>query len=280
MRTFLTLGAACVAATVLTLALPESALAQPGLAARLTGGKDPFQASIGLGAEYAPEYEGAKKSAAGALPSLDLAYRTESFGSFALGTSVGGLAWIPVQNPIYSLALLVSYDGGRKDDEDGGGLTRGSKRLRGLGDVKGTVLYGGFGSITVADTSVNLVLLKAPSGRGHGGGFGTLSADVPFTLGGLEFALTPSVNFADRKYMQAYFGVTPLQSQRSGLRVYQAKAGLKSYGLGLSTEVPLDDHWSLFANLAVDRLAGDAAKSPIVERRVQPSFALGVSYGF
>jgi MipA family protein len=280
MRTSLTVSAALVSSFVMTALMPRDALAQSSFGSRLGQAQEAMSLSIGLGLSYGPVYEGARESSAGVLPQFDASLQTESLGTFVAGVGVGGLAWIPIGNAVYSLGTLISYDGGRDDDEDGRGLSRGSKRLRGLGRIEGTVVYGLVGTLALGPGSLSAVGLKAPSSKGHGGALGTLTYDWPFKLGDVAFSLAPSVSFADRRYMQSYFGVTAAQSLRSGLRAYRAEGGLKSYGLGLSADLPLDRQWTLFGSASVERLAGDAADSPIVERRVQPSLAIGVAYTF
>src|SRR3546814_3703028 len=74
-----------------------------------------------------------------------------------------------------------------------------------------------------------------------------------------------STTWADDNYTEAFFGITALQAQRSGLRQYQSEGGFKDAGLSLALDYSLTDHWGLTGLVGYKRLLGDAADSPLVE---------------
>ena len=77
--------------------------------------------------------------------------------------------------------------------------------------------------------------------------------------------------------------MTAEQSVRSGLRPYRADGGLLSAGIGASALLPLTDRISGMLLAGYDRLAGDAARSPLVEERGsrnQATVGLGLTYKF
>ena len=80
--------------------------------------------------------------------------------------------------------------------------------------------------------------------------------------------------------MQAYFGVTPAQSQASGFRAYTPKAGVRKFDLSVNTEYALTQDWKLQGSLLLTQLTGDAADSPLVKRKSNPSLAVGVARVF
>jgi len=80
--------------------------------------------------------------------------------------------------------------------------------------------------------------------------------------------------------MQAYFGVTPEQSARSGLARYDAGAGLKRADFSISATYMLDESWMVRGEAGVGVLLGDAADSPVVLEKIQPSGMLLVGYRF
>ena len=99
----------------------------------------------------------------------------------------------------------------------------------------------------------------------------------------LIVSLGPHATLVDHRYNETYFGVTAIQSVRSGLPRFNAEGGLLTYGVGGSVVLPLTQH--LTANLVTgfDRLADDAARSPLVSLRGsknQFSGGVFISYKF
>ena len=92
----------------------------------------------------------------------------------------------------------------------------------------------------------------------------------------------PSVSstWADDNYMQTFFGVTPLQSARSGLPVFNAEAGIKDVTVGLNVIYLFDHHWFLMTNTGVKQLLDDAPDSPITHESTSPVFSSVVGYRF
>ena len=80
--------------------------------------------------------------------------------------------------------------------------------------------------------------------------------------------------------MQAYFGVNSQQSAKSGLSEYKAEAGLKRVDVSASAMYMLSENWLVRGEAGVGFLTGDAADSPIVDKKVQPSASLFVGYKF
>ena len=89
-----------------------------------------------------------------------------------------------------------------------------------------------------------------------------------------------AVDFASDDYMAAYFGVTPQQSARTGLRTFDPGAGLKSIGATVGAEYPLTESWTLLASAGYTRLLGDAADSPVIETADRYEARLGLSRSF
>ena len=80
--------------------------------------------------------------------------------------------------------------------------------------------------------------------------------------------------------MESYFGVTAAQSARSGLKQYEAGAGLKRFDIEASVTYMASEHWMIQGQAGVGFLTGDAKDSPIVQEEVQPSAMLLVGYKF
>ncbi len=97
-----------------------------------------------------------------------------------------------------------------------------------------------------------------------------------------RLTLTPGVGitWADDNYMRTFFGVSPQQSARSGLPVFNAGAGVKDVTVGLNANYSLNRHWFLMTNAGAKLLLDDAEKSPITHASVSPVFSTIVGYHF
>lgn len=154
--------------------------------------------------------------------------------------------------------------------------------LRGLGDVDGGFIFGGYAGVRHGDLVFDVALFDKVSGD---------DAGVQVRLGvetekqvSERTALKARVgaNFASDDYMQTYFGVSPGQAATSiaGLPVYNPDAGLKDVHFETGVEVLLSNRWLLKASGRYNRLLGDAADSPIVESENQFSGSVGLGYRF
>ncbi|MGX7894156.1 MipA/OmpV family protein [Tsuneonella sp. HG222] len=97
------------------------------------------------------------------------------------------------------------------------------------------------------------------------------------------FSFGPRVTWADGKYHDAYYGVTPATALATALPVYDPGSGIESYGAAASAEFALSPRWGVALYGKYDRLTGDAARSPIVQAygsRDQFSAGVGLSYTF
>ena len=88
----------------------------------------------------------------------------------------------------------------------------------------------------------------------------------------------PSFTYADHRYMQKEFGVTPSQSIASGYPVYDAHSGSDAMGFGFSATGFITEHWLVNLDTAVNHLLGSAAYSPITQKTTQHVVALSLAY--
>ncbi len=252
--------------------------------------QSPWEVSIGAGVVSAPEYEGAKKSVTGFAPSVNVSYKTNGYGTFSVGGKGLGLAWTAIDKDEYSIGLSLGQSAGRVDNKDGTTLRPGSKRLKGMGEIKSATELGVFGHYTVGvpimlewvkgsgDGKADAVTRKI---NGHGGSRFTLSTEIPWQVSGdLTLSFAPNIVWADKKYNQTYFGVTSVQSANSGFKAYTARQGIKSVGLTIGADYKITPQWSANASISLDQLRGDAAKSPLVQKKSQNTFYVGANYTF
>ncbi|HEX2528551.1 MAG TPA: MipA/OmpV family protein [Geminicoccus sp.] len=254
-----------VAGTILALA--SSARAQEGVVRWYDTVRQPlsdWRLVAGGGALLAPAYEGSNEFELSPVP-----YISATFGILTIDTRGATLRAYDAES--FSLDLTAGYDSGRDEDD--------ADHLEGLGDV---------------DWGIDLTIKAS-----YEAGPGELYASLTRTLGGSDgltgtfgaaashrlsdtatMTLGASSTWADGRYMDSYFSVTPSQSARSGLATYDADAGFKRIDLDLAVAWRFTGRWTLISQVGLGYLLGDAADSPIVEEELQPSMALLVVYGF
>jgi outer membrane scaffolding protein for murein synthesis (MipA/OmpV family) len=136
----------------------------------------------------------------------------------------------------------------------------------------------------------------------------TISSDIQWDVAGAHKGriISPSISYAtplsmaiftmfslsathvDSHYADTYFSVDQAGSIASGLPVFAAKGGWKSYGASLLGAVDLsgnarDGGWGIYGLINYSRLINDAAQSPVTSLRGDASqwfMAGGVSYTF
>ena len=221
---------------------------------------------VGGGGFYAPTYSGDDDYALSAVPFLRVTKGDRFFASIQEGA---GYAVINADG--FKAGPLLTLDFGR--DEDGSSPFRvsGDKSLDlvGLGNISTTLALGGF-----ADYKVGDIKFKAKAGKAlgsHEGLSGEIGIDYTKTIRGggppLIVAFGPQIKLADSKYMQAFYGITAGQAAASSLSAFDASGGIVSYGVGGSALMPLTQKMSINVFGSYDRLAGDAADSPLVVQR-------------
>lgn len=257
----------------LALAAPH-AMAQQGPTTPATG----WRGGIGAAVVSIPTYEGSPNRGYGLIPSFDIAYRTRRLGSVTLGGA--GLAWHFLEADDYHMGVYLGADGGRKATKaQHSGLIslEGDARLNGMGDIKPTAEAGIIAGAGPASVQVHTAL-------GASGDHRTLvdlgfMAPLPLT-GKLSLSAGPTFTWANRNYMQAYFGVTPAQAAASRFAPFSAQAGWRKLEFTVGAEYALTKRWKLTADVGVRRLLGDAARSPLAERETSLIGLFGANYGF
>lgn len=217
------------------------------------------------GVMYAPKYEGSDEYEAVPIPMV-----SATIGRFTI--SPGGLDVEVWERNGFKVTLKGGFDmgGGRKEKD--------SVHLKGLGDVKAGALLGGQVSYEMGPVELYASVDKTIGGSD--GLQGVLGANISHHYNNFIFGAGASATFADENYMQTYFGVTALQATRSGLRQYDAGAGLKRFDVEASVTYMATENWLVRGQVGVGFLTGDAKNSPIVRKTTQPSGMLLVGYRF
>jgi MipA family protein len=227
---------------------------------------------IGVGARYS----GSRDTAA--LPVVVLDYSHAS-GFFA--STLRGLGYGAQTGPVTWSAAL-GYRAERKEkDESGPFGNTGSDKLKGMGDVKGSataLVTLGYKPLPMLELSVagEIPLSQRSNGK-------TLRAGVTAQLleaqnDDVSLGLTGA--FANKDYAQTYYGVTAAQSRTSKFAAYKPKAGLYETDLMLTWQHRFGGKWSVTSMVGAAHLVGDAARSPLVERKTTPTGAVYIGYAY
>jgi MipA family protein len=232
--------------------------------------------TVGSSLLMLPKFEGAKSMRVTALPIFQFA-TISSAGSGAQSSNfdvsnIDDASLVLFKQNGVAFGPLVGYRMGR--------LEKDSPRLAGLGNIDGGLVAGGFAKYNYGPVFIRASLHQHVTGADTGllGRLtvGAAHAVVP----GVVVKATSTADFGSDAYMRSYFGVSTDQALRSGLRPFEAGAGLKSIGAMLSTEYAVTEQWTLLASAGYTRLLGDAARSPIVESANRIELRLGVSRAF
>jgi MipA family protein len=86
--------------------------------------------------------------------------------------------------------------------------------------------------------------------------------------------------WADAKAADSLYGITPEQSTSTGLGPFRAGGGLLFASVGLLGSVDLSRDWVIVGSMESRHLRGDAARSPLVERRSNFYASAGLAYRF
>ncbi len=223
--------------------------------------------SIGALGIYKPAYGGSDDYELKGFPLIDIKFRDRFFLSVPKG-----LGAYVLNRDDFKLGLSIGYTFGRDEDN--------SSDLRGLGDIDNGATANVLFKWTIGDVALDARYEQQITG--HDTGF-----QVHLGLGydlriGEKTILKPSIKttYASSDYMEEYFGISPSQSTRSGIGVYDADSGFKSVGFQMIAIYRLDKHWGIQASAGYDRLVGEAADSPVVKDENQYPVGIGLSYKF
>lgn len=227
---------------------------------------------IGLGAAYVPEYVGSDDSRVVPVPFLERSFANGFFISTRRGlgyqTNVGSV----------NLSGALTYGGAR--DEHKRTFAAGSDALRGMGDIDGGLQGLLTASFQLGQVGLSIGTTQAIGKRENGSTY-TIGGSVPLYSGtNDQIGLGASAVYGDNKHAQTYFGVTSEQSLRSGYKAYRAKSGFETVSAAVSWDHVIDKNWSTHTAVGLTHLTGDAADSPLTQRKTTPMVMTGFSYKF
>jgi MipA family protein len=268
LKLYLFLLAAVAALPALAVSDPASA-DMPSLAM-----PEGVRVTVGAALVTMPRYEGASNYVVAALPIMKFAPIGGGYESMKRfdAKALDDLSFSLIKHDQFEAGVLTGYRRGRKESD--------AVYLHGTGDIKGSIVGGGFAKYNFGRAFVRASVHQSLIGDDTGA--------VLRLATGTTYALTDRVlikadlwaDAANDTYMDSFFGVTRNQSLRSGLRTFDPDAGFKSVSAKLGTEVALTPDWTLDASAGYSRLIGDAADSPLVSSADRYEGRLGLSRSF
>ncbi len=224
-----------------------------------------WEVMIGAGVMYQPKYEGSDEMEISPLPFVSATF----FDRLTIDPT--GVELKAYEQGPFQVDAKVGYDFGRGEDD--------SDDLRGMGDIDGGVTVGGKATLSYGPAEFFVSVDKTIGGSD--GLLGTVGVELTQPVNEkLMFGAGASATFADKNYMESYFGVTEAQAARSGYNAYKPGSGLKSVDLSVSATYMFNESWMVRAEQEVGFLVGDAADSPLVKQKVQPKSMLVLGYRF
>jgi MipA family protein len=228
-----------------------------------------WQYSLGAAVIAAPQSLGSQKTRYLAVPTFDIKYKDFFF--------IDPIKGIGVQTTLAeglkaSASFGLNLDSRRAKDD---------ARYQGLGDIREALAQNLLLEYEIGDAFVSAGVSIRLGSRARRGT--TFDMDLGYNLlaaksGLLSAGITAKA--MDSTYARNFLGVNAEQSAASGLPQFSAGAGLQRAGVFVQAAYRISDGWSAFARLEATRLRGDAARSPIVERKGQNSFLLSALKAF
>lgn len=222
---------------------------------------DGLSLSLGAAGVYRPEFKGSKDYEFKPLPFVGVRYGR---GDYYVALEGAALRVNLVPGGFIEAGPVIAYERGR--DKDIKNLA-----VRRLDEIDAAVNAGVFvrKSFDVGDGDLAVgAQALTDTGKVHKGTLARLEVTYDRQLTDRwSLGLDVSATWADRKYMQVYYGVSARGAAASGLSPYAASAGIETARVGASLRYRINDRWSALTHGAYGRLVDSAADSPIVDRQ-------------
>jgi len=243
--------------------LEEQALEQQGLTRAQAG----WTGTLGAGLAEVPRYPGASTDWTRLVPLVSIDYDDRLFIG-PLGIGVAAVRWNGLR-----AGPVLGFERGRYESDD--------PRLAGLGDISTSVTAGVFAGYATGPLAVSATVRQAIS-HSTNGLSGLLQVNIrhAFVRARTSVSAGPDLEFGNGDFERTWFGISPMQSLTSGLPVYTPRAGINRMGLHAGLTHRVTQHFLVRFFARLSDLTGEAAQSPIVERRIQFALGAGIAYHF
>jgi outer membrane protein len=232
------------------------------------------QITVGLGAGVTARYAGSDEYRPVPVPVFKLVTPSGFFVD-----SMQGAGYRYDINEMFFASAAIGYDAGRKDSDDG--LQPGSAKLKGMGEIKGSVLANLDAGVKLGRIGTFSVGVSQPlSNRERGLNYHAELSSTVLSLANDKVSVSGAVYFGDAKYNQTFFGVSALQSRNSGYAKYTAESGLNAANASIVWTHSFNQAWSLSTMLGATHYMQKAANSPLVFAKTNYSGFTSVNYSF
>ena len=218
---------------------------------------------VGVGVGVLPDYEGSNDYTIGAAPFFRLTYPKTNYYATLIATEL----YVNVLNhPWLRLGPCINYRFGRSDVND--------KVIDKMEDIDGAVELGGFVGVELINSQnprqrfIATAEILSDVSDVYNGYNMTFSARYWYPVAKMvDVTLGVGAAYANENYMKTYFGVSPSDSARSGLPVFDADSGMKDIRVTPGVVVHLSKDWHVGAGFRYSALLNDAKDSPVVDER-------------
>jgi len=243
--------------------LEDQALEQQGLTRAEAG----WTGTVGAGLAEVPEYPGASTDRAHLVPLVAIDYDDRLFLG-PLGIGVAAVRWNG-----FRAGPVLGFERGRYESDD--------PRLVGLGDISTSITAGVFAGYASGPFAISATARQAIS-HSTNGLSGLLQVNIrhAFVTARTSVSAGPDLEFGNGEFERTWFGISPVQAVTSGLPAYTPRAGINRIGLHAGLTHRVTQHFLVRFFARLSDLTGEAAQSPIVERRAQFAVGAGIAYHF
>ena len=240
-------------------------LAVPALpAVAQTAAPPEYSNLIGPALRSRPAYDGSRSQDVDVVPLLDYD-NGPLFARTVQGVLEGGVH--AQVGSGFTIGVQLAYEEGRKASEAG------FLRERNVADLGVGASYGVHAEWDTKLGAAPVLLLARvrQQARSERGAEADLRATVGvYKNGPFQAGIFGQMTWADRKSMRTYYGQPGFDP--SGGLLFASAGPLGSYDI--------DPHWTVMASIEGRRLQGDAARSPLAEKKSSYYAVAGVAYRF
>lgn len=210
--------------------------------------------TLGLGVASVPDYEGSEDAEVLPAPMVRVDWQSRRYVEFS---GVQFRANLVSGAGKWRAGPTLKYNIGRKDvDND---------RVDALRDIDATIEGGAFVTFDAGRMETYLEVLT-DVGDEHEGSLVTIRQTYKHPLENRQLlTVSLSLTYADDDYMETFFSIDANNAIRSGLRTFEADAGVKDVELSMVFLDNISERWNIAYALGFKRLLGDAADSPVVD---------------
>ena len=238
---------------------------------------DEMDNAVGVGIGVLPDYQGSNDYIVGGAPFFKITLPKTDYYARLLATD---LQVNIINHPVFRFGPAINYRFGRSDVED--------KVVKHMKDIDGTMEAGAFVGIQLVDKDnprnrfLSQIEFLGDVGGEYEGWNIALSANYYFQVHkAIDLIIGGGIMYADQNYMETYFGVDQVDSDRTGLPVYEADSGFLMAKVNAGAVLHLSYQWHIAAGVQYRPLLSDAADSPVVDDRGDSNQwvgGLGVAY--